>query len=366
MAAKKAVRARPKTGLAGAPKGNFESLKHYFQFEIDKKTYSKTVRDYAKARFTKDEVKAIEANPEWKFATYSHVAASCYWDMLGEEFPENYPAKERLLPEYFADLIEAGKKILAEKKAEEAVQPVRRLSPQELLARKVSQTVMSDIDDLEEAWLNGEKAKLDLYEAFRKHDLKGAAVEQVRRYLEPMLSEYDDALNKNCEQAVEGYAHLSKAELKRRVNVLSDMMSDLDSIKDASKAKRTVRKPKAKPIEKQVANVKYKAEDNELKLVSINPAQMVGAHRLLVLNSKYKTVTEYVTDAVSGFEIKGTTIQNFDPEKSRQKKLRKPEEFLPFVKKTAKQFDKAFTALTTKEAKPNGRLNDDTLILRAE
>lgn len=358
--ARKQIARRPKTGLAGAPKDSFDKLKSYFHYEIDKKGYSKIIREYAKARYTKDEYSAIDANPEYKFTAFSHVAASCYWDSLGEEFPENYPANTSLLPQYFAELIETGKSILGIKQESQSDAPVKRLSPQELLARKVNNTVMYDIDALEDAWYEGEKEKIDLYEVFRKHDLKGAAVEQVKQYIERVLNEY------TCDDVDEYYGQLGKVEIKRRVKVLNEMLADLERVRDASKAKRTVRKSKPKPIEKQVARVQYQKEDADLKIVSINPAQIIGSHRLIVINTKYRAVTEYVTDAINGFEISGTTIKNFDPEKSRTKKLRKPEEFIPFVKKSVKQFDKAFTALTTKQSTPNGRLNNDTILMRVQ
>jgi hypothetical protein len=50
---------------------------------------------------------------------------------------------------------------------------------------------------------------------------------------------------------------------------------------------------------------------------------------------------------------------------SRQVKLRKPDEFLPFVlNKTVKQIDTEWKKLTTKSSTPNGRLNNDTILLR--
>lgn len=361
MARKPTPTKRPRTGLAGAPKDDFQKLKSYFHFEIDKAGYSKIIKEYVKSNFNAQEAKYILANPEIKFVTFSHVAASCYWASMGGTFPENYPADKTLLPDFFSKLIENGK-ILVDGKDD--APEVKRLSPLELMARKVNQTVMLDIDELEDKWANGEQATLDMYEAFNRHDLKGAAVEQVKRYLLSILEEYNDAVNKTCEQAVEAYSHLKLSVLKFRVKTLTSMLDDLDRVKDATKAKRTVRKPKAKPIEKQVANVKYLKEDTELKLVSLNPAQLVGANRAVMLNAKTRTVIEYVTDATTGFIISGTSIKNFDPEASRSKKLRKPEEFIPFIKKTVKQFDKAFNSLTTKEAKPNGRINDDTLILK--
>ena len=113
--------------------------------------------------------------------------------------------------------------------------------------------------------------------------------------------------------------------------------------------------------------MKYQKEDRDLKVVSINPATIIGAGRLLVLNTKTRTLTEYVTDRRDGFEIKGTTLQGFDFDKGRIKTLRKPQEFIPIaLKKTVRQFDKLFEALTTKETKPTGRINADCILLRAD
>jgi hypothetical protein len=47
-------------------------------------------------------------------------------------------------------------------------------------------------------------------------------------------------------------------------------------------------------------------------------------------------------------------------------RLRKPDDVLPDVlSKTPRQIDTIFKALSTKVAIPNGRLNEDTIILRA-
>ena len=145
------------------------------------------------------------------------------------------------------------------------------------------------------------------------------------------------------------------------------MLTDLDRIVQAGKAQRKTRAPKPKTADKQIATLKYQKEDRDLKVVSINPATIIGAGRLLVLNTKTRTLTEYVTDRRDGFEIKGTTLQGFDFDKGRTKTLRKPQEFIPIaLKKTVRQFDKLFEALTTKETKPTGRINADCILLRAD
>ena len=66
-----------------------------------------------------------------------------------------------------------------------------------------------------------------------------------------------------------------------------------------------------------------------------------------------------------GLGIKGTSLTNFSEMKSVQKTLRKPEAILPEVVKGAKIFLRnVMESINSKDAKLNGRLNKDTVILK--
>lgn len=367
MAVKRKQIKRQKIGIGGAPldKG-YNAFQMYFNYDLDKKAYAEIVKSYVKTEYSKDDAKAILANPEYKYAMFSGIAAGIHWTTLGQELPEQYAHFKTFLKDFFADLIIQGKQILKdtiiETKKESAV---RVLTPQQRLAIKVNETILREIDSLEDAWTEGKKPSIDLYELFKINNLKGGAVEQVRRYIEPMLAEYKDAYDKSCEQAVEGYKHLKRTDLKARVAVLEQMVADLDSIKSAAKATRTTRVKKPKAADKQIARVKYKKEDSEYKLVSVSPLGIVGAMKMFTFNTKTRKLCYYETTATNGFEISGTSIKNFEPQLSKSLTLRKPDEMLPIVlKKTPRQIDKALSTLTTKVTEPNGRLNDDTILLR--
>lgn len=360
---------RPKTGLAAAPQDSFDKCKFYFHYEIEPKQVSGLVKDWIKKEFSKDDCAAILANPEYQFTMYSHWAATIHWINEGLEWVEKYLAYRDGIHSHYKKLIEPGKKILAERKKE--VTPddgvvVVRLTPQQLMARKVNDTIMSDIDDLEDAWIENKVEVIDLYSLFKKHDLKPAAVPMVRKRIQGWLDDYFGAYNKKDEQLVEGFEHVKRTELKRRVKACEDMIADLDRIVQAGKATRKPRVKKPQAADKQVAQLKYKKEDADLKVVSINPTTIINAVRLIVLNVKYRTVTEYITDRREGFTIKGTTLQGFDAEQSRTKTIRKPDEFLPICQKTVRQFNKAFVELTTKESKPNGRINAECILLKVD
>jgi len=364
---RKALPRRVRSGAGAIPvdKG-YESAKQYIHLEIQNKDLVDMFKAYVRNNYSKDELKAVSANPEYKMWNHTHYVTIAWWLTMEHPRCEKVEYWEPKLKNYIADLINSGLAILAEKKAEvkEDVKVVS-LSPMQRLQNKIGKTIMQDLLDLEDQWIEGEKTTLDVYGQFQKHGLPGSATAQVRQLLEGWLLDYEDAYHKRCEQAVEGYSHLKRPEINRRIKAIQDMLSDLDKIKNAAKAKKAVRMPKTKSADKQVARVQYKKEDNDYKLVSIPPIQIIGKHRLYTFDTKARVIKEFVTGAVNGFQISGSTLKDFDQVNSRCTRLRKPNEFLPIVQgKTPKQIDKEWQKLTTKTTVPNGRINKDTIILR--
>ena len=363
---KKTVRARRRTGAGGAPvEKGFDSVLYYFQNEIDTKESINLVKSFIKSEFNKTDAKNILAHPDNTFG-HRYMGATAFWYLNGHEVTDRSEYWKNACIQRFKTFIDQGKAILKEKALEKKVaNNIVSLSPVQRLQRKISNTIMQDMLDLEDQWIEGQKTAIDLYALFKKYGLSNSATIPVRDVVEGWLLDYEDALFARCDQAVEGYSHLKKPELKRRVKACQDMLLDLDRIKSAAKATRKVRVKQPKAADKQVSKVKYKTEDATYKLASINPVQIVGKIRLYTFNTKNRVVTEYITQSATGFEISGSTIKNFDKVNSRCRSLRKPNEFLPeLFDRTPKQIDKAWKDLTTKERVPNGRLNSDTILLR--
>lgn len=365
---------RPKTGVAAIPldhKRGFDAIKWAFHYEVDGKDSAKVLKSYITKNYSKDDAKAAFAMPEYKFTMFSHYAATAHilLNDAADNFGEKFSMYPRALKDYIKTLIEEGKTILAEKSAEaRAKSNVIPLSPQQRLMKKVNETIMVDLDELEDAWIQNEKTTIEVYELMKKHDLKGAAVPMVTSRVEAWLSEYKDAYDKTCDQAVEGYSHITRRELKRRITVLQQILSELESFKSAQKAQRKPRVKKPKAADKQVAKVKYKKEDAEFKIASIDPTAIVGANKLFVFNTKYRQLMMYSTDSVNGFEVSGTSIKNFYPEDSIKITVRanKVDEVVKTVlKKTPLQIVKYIDTLSGKPSVPNGRLNEETVLLRA-
>lgn len=357
---------RPKTGLGGVPTDSFASMKYYFHMDVEKKACSDVIKSYIKSNYPKKDVTFILQNPEYEFTMYSHFGAIAYWVTLNLDMDWVTESYKKGLDEFIVDLLESGKEI-AKQKAEEEKKPnnVIQLNPRERIQMKVDSTIIEDLYVLEEKWQGGDDAEFDMYASFKAHVLPTTSIPMVMAFIEPILNDYQSAYDKEDKQIVEGYSHLTRQQLKHRLDQYKKMVDDLNRLKMATKATRQPRVKKPKAIDKQIAKVQYKKEDHEFKVASINPVKVVGAFRLYTFNTKTRALTELVTEDVNGFEISGTSIKNFDTVLSRSVKLRKPEEFLKIVlNKMPKQIDTEWKKLTTKTTGANGRLNVDTILLK--
>ena len=363
---KKVLRARARTGLAGIPvdKG-FNAVKDYFHLQVDRKDCVSQVKTWVKKNFPQPS-KYILANPEYHFSM-THHAATAFWynnDLYKNNDADGNTAKEFLnnLFDKMIPLIEKGKVIYEEK---QKANKIVSISPAVKLMRKVNNTIMQELLDLEDKWIDGDDATINIYDRFKYHGLTNTAISHVKPMIEGWLLDYEDAYYKRCDQAVEGYSHLKRSTLNHRIKVCKAMLEDLERIRSATKASRNIKVKRPKSVDKQVAKVQYKKEDNDFKIVSINPIQIPTKSRLYAFNTKSKMVIEYITESVNGFEISGSTIKNFSKGLSRTICLRKPLDFLPIVlQKTPKQINDAWQTLKTKTKVPNGRINKDTILLR--
>ena len=364
---KKTVRASRRVGVNAAPiEKGLESVQIYFQNEVSRKEAIDQVKTFVKNQFSKSDAKFILCNPEYKFLPSYYSAGAAFWCNSGLEETERSLYWKDATVKRLAELVEPGKALHYEKlQAKHDSDNVVSLSPQQRLQRKINNTIMQDLLDLEDKWIEGEDATLDLYQEFRRHGLPNSATKTVRYVVDGWLQDYNDAYTKACPDAVEGYSHLSRVQLRKRVQACESMLADLDRLQSAAKATRKLRVKQPKAADKQVAKLKYKKEDNDYKIVSVAPLSVIGSHRLFTFNVKTRVITEFVTSSAKGFEVSGTTLKNIDTSLSRSTRLRKPDAFIPIVlSKTTKQIDNEWKSLTTKTTVPNGRMSVDTVLLK--
>jgi len=232
---------------------------------------------------------------------------------------------------------------------------------QDRLAEKTSEL----IGDLE--------GKYDDQESFKAYDwftANNVVQSQLNKYVElysRRKAELELAQSKKDEQVREGYSHYKAADFKRRIAWIDQLLDAVEQYRTVKKAVKKARVKKAPSKEKVVAKLKYAKENKELKIVSINPAEIIGAQELWVYNSKSRKLGKYVAAAYQTLNIKGTTITNFDSDKSVCKTLRKPEEQLKEFAKAGKvQLRKFLDEIRATETKMNGRVNAEVLLLKTQ
>jgi hypothetical protein len=136
-------------------------------------------------------------------------------------------------------------------------------------------------------------------------------------------------------------------------------------LQQEAKATKKPRKPKAINKEKVVAKLKYKKTDEPLKLVSVNPADIIGAKELWIYNTKTRKLGRYVAAEYQELGIKGTTITGFNENLSVCKTLRKPAEQLKSFANAGKVVLRKFLDdINSVDTKMNGRVNEEIVLLK--
>lgn len=196
---------------------------------------------------------------------------------------------------------------------------------------------------------------------------KAAHARIIREFYTRNLEELQEAAGTKDEQLKEAYSHLSKAQLKKITAFYQEIVSACEMLAQEAKVNRKPKAKKAVPAEKIVAKLKYKKADEPLKLVSINPTDILGAKELWTYNTKSRKLGKYVAKEFADLGVKGTTIINFDESKSVQKTLRKPldqlKEFKAAGKVALRKFLEDINAVDTKM---NGRINDEIMLLKVQ
>ena len=335
---------------------------NYYNYYNTGKVFKKDIIKYAKdeLKCSKDKLELLVAAPDWSCLLQSGALLrmrSRGFTLIDREFQFINDNVERMLL--------LGAKRIAAYDGEEEKPKAPIISIQDRIKAKVNETVLAELDEIVDQWIEGGSPSIDVYEAMKKHGLPAQASKFVISWAEKPLSEFYEAINKECPQMVEAYSHLTTARKKACIKFYEGVIADAQRFGTNTKTVRKTRTKKPVSLEKQVSKLKYLKESPEDKLVSINPSQIIGATELWTYNVKYKALTRYVAESGAGFEIKGTTLTKYDTTASQTRKLRKPEQTLAEVLSSAKTKGlKAFAALTTKPSSPNGRINEDTIILK--
>lgn len=201
---------------------------------------------------------------------------------------------------------------------------------------------------------------------FRDNIIKAPVAKKIVDYYKPLYDQVFDALQGKDEQLVEYYRKWKKTTLKKYLEFIKEIISAASVNIEATKVTRKPRKKKVKPATVLVSKLKYQKEHKEYNIKSVEPKEIIGSQQVWLFNTKYRALTVLNALSATGFTVKGTTILGVDDKNSQTKTLRKPEVTLPTVLSASKPaLRKLLTTIKGKEKPGKGRLNSDTIILRA-
>jgi len=181
------------------------------------------------------------------------------------------------------------------------------------------------------------------------------------------LAEFEEVLEGEDADLVEGYSHLTKNQIKQCVKFIEQVIADCGNYVQIKKVERKPRAKKAVSPEKLSSKFKHMKDFAELKLTGVAPAQLVGASEAWLYDTKKRKLVHVIADSHLGtFSVKGSAIVGFDTTQTVQKTLRKPadqlKELLGGGKPAAR---KVFKDIKATETKFNGRGNENLIILKA-
>jgi hypothetical protein len=337
---------------------------YYYNYFYNQKDFKKYVVEWMKNPehgFTADDVKTFQRSPD---RAIEMTACS-----LVKAHKQGMPFRGRHV-EYIKESIARAINSTAEEVIEEEVAEAPKAyvpTIQDRMNEKTADTI-GELEGHYDEFINNPKYNFSPYEYLVVNNVPQS---QLTKYEEVYQARFDElklAVEKTDEQITEGYSHYKAADFKRIMGFIDQILNDIIQYRGLKRATKKVRAPKSVSKEKVVSKLKFAKEDKVLRLVSINPADIVGAQELWVYNSKTRKLGKYVADSLKGpLNVKGTGIIGFDEHKSTSKTLRKPADTLKeFSKATKIQLRKFIEDIKATETKLNGRINTDTILLKVQ
>lgn len=238
--------------------------------------------------------------------------------------------------------------------------------------REVALSMTEDIEAAIESWQadaeSFEPKAFKVLNLLKGKDAKAAHARVIRDQYAKGLEELEElASGQGDEQLREAYSHRSKKHIRKLIDFYTEVNSACTMLMQESKVNRKPRAKKVVPADKIVAKLKYKKSDEPLKLVSINPADIIGSKELWIYNTKTRKLGKYVAADFMELGVKGTTITGFSESNSIQKTLRKPADQLKDFKSAGKvALRKFLDDIKATDTKMNGRINEETVLLKVQ
>lgn len=248
----------------------------------------------------------------------------------------------------------------------------RRPNIQEIMREKAQEAAGELEGLLDDYMIGGAKSSVDykFIDEVARFNVMPQHINLIADVWRKKIEEFEAAHAGTDKDLAEGYRHLTKTQLKNIIKFCETVINDLNGYANIKKANKTPRMRKPVPVERIVKNLKYlrefKDDTAKLNLVSVHPTKLHNASEAWVYDTAKRKLHHYVADEYSKtFTVKGNTLVGFDKVKSEVKTLRKPAEQIKEIMGSKPAARKFFTEIKATPTIPNGRFNENMIILKA-
>ena len=352
----------------------FHSATAYYRLEFSGKDLKPAVIKWMQTvGCTKEDIASFKKTKDGRCNVTMGAIASCLlrgMPAVRADFNKGRDAGAWLRNEIVA-VIEAGKNDIEEIEAKEVKPVIVQPSIQDRL-RETAMKMTEEIEDAIEGFQKDPESfdpkAFKMLNLLKGKEVKAAHARVIKSFYSKDLAELEElASGKADEQLKEGYSHRTKKQIRNLIAFYQEIMSACDMLGQEAKANRKPKARKAQPKEKIVAKIKYMKSNEPLKLVSINPVDIIGTKELWIYNTKSRKLGRYVADEYKELGVKGTTITGYNENLSICKTLRKPEDKLKEFKAAGKvQLRKFLDTINATDTKMNGRINEEIILLKVQ
>lgn len=355
---------------------HFRSSMNYYRLESDIKTYKPVVVRWMESiGCTKADIAAFKKVKDSRIGTTMGAVAACLnrgMTAQREDFNNGKDTAAWLRAE-IVKVIEDGKYDIDPEIAAAQKESTKKEVYVPSIQERLREVAMGMTEEIETA-LEGFSADADSFDpkAFKVLNLlkgkeaKAAHARIIKEFYSRDLADLRELVGGTKDaQLVEGYSHRTKKQIRNLLAFLEEIESACTMLMQEAKVNRKPRKTKAVSKDKLVAKLKYKKQDEPLKLVSINPVDIIGSKELWIYNTKTRKLGKYVAAEFNDLGIKGTTITGFNETQSICKTLRKPDEKLKEFKSAGKvALRKFLDDINATDTMMNGRINEEIVLLK--
>ena len=352
---------------------HFRNAMDYYRLETDGKFCKPAVIKWLETqKAAKEDIDSIKKLKDSRISSTMGAVASCLLRGMTpqrNDFNNGRDSSEWLRNAIVSAINDGKNDIVEEEKDAKPAGPVVTIQDR---VRESAISMTDEIEDAIESWIvDADKFNpkaINVLSVLKGKEAKAAHARIIKGFYEKNLAELEELASGDAdEQLREGYSHRSKKQIRSLIAFYQEVMSACDMLAQEAKVNRKPRKVKAVSKDKLVAKLKYKKSDDALKLVSINPTDIIGSKELWVYNTKNRKLGKYIAEEFSDLGIKGTTITGFSEIKSVCKTIRKPDEKLKEFKAAGKvQLRKFLDDINATDTRMNGRINEEIVLLKVQ